>query len=116
MKSMSETDVYAIKRRIPQRQQRNQENSKSKQPNRASCTCQRCGRNHKATDQCAARGKECYKSKKKNHFSSMCRSKPVYSVEDMENNTHADEGTEYEENTEFFVDMVKGGENSPDTA
>ena len=34
----------------------------------------------------------------------------------MENSTHADEGTEYEENTEFFVDMVKRGENSPDTA
>ena len=45
----------------------------------------------------------------------MCRSKPVHSVEDMGNNTHADEGTEYEENTEFFVDMVKRGENSPDT-
>ena len=33
-----------------------------------------------------------------------------------DNNTHADEGTEYEENTEFFVDMVKRGENSLDTA
>ena len=45
----------------------------------------------------------------------MCRPKPVHSVEDMENNTHADEDTEYEKNTEFFVDMVKR-ENSPDTA
>ena len=46
----------------------------------------------------------------------MCRSKPAHSVEDMGNNTHADEGTEYDKNTEFFVDMVKRGENSPDTA
>ena len=46
----------------------------------------------------------------------MCRSKPVHSVEDMENNTHADEGTVYEENTEYFVDMVKRGENSQETA
>ena len=116
MKSMSETDVHAIKRRIPQRQQKSPQISKSKQPNGASRICQKCGRNHKTTDQCPARGKECYKCKKKNHFSSMCRSKPVHSVEDMENNTYADEGTVCEENTEFFVDMVKRGENSQDTA
>ena len=46
----------------------------------------------------------------------MCRSKPVHPVEDMGNDTHADEGTEYEENTKFFIDMVRRGENSPDTA
>ena len=51
-----------------------------------------------------------------NHFSFMCRSKPFHSGEDMGNNTHADEGTEYEENAECFVDMVKRGKNSPDTA
>ena len=61
-------------------------------------------------------GKSATNAKKKNHFSSMCRSKPVHSVEDMGNNTNTDEGTEYEENTEFFVDMVKRGENSQDTA
>ncbi|XP_052797485.1 uncharacterized protein K02A2.6-like [Mya arenaria] len=37
-------------------------------------TCQNCGRKHQQQHQCPAKGKQCHKCQKWNHFASVCRS------------------------------------------
>ncbi|XP_073948876.1 uncharacterized protein [Choristoneura fumiferana] len=55
--------------------------------------CGWCGQQHEQNLQlCLARGKECTKCKKMNHFASVCRSKFVKTIcQNEEHNTNSDE-------------------------
>ena len=43
--------------------------------------CRNCGRKHETKQKCPAREKVCFKCKKPNHYSRMCRSKVVHDLQ-----------------------------------
>ena len=60
------------------------------------CSC--CGRKYVGKQVCPAKGKVCFKCKKCNHYSRMCRSKTVHEVEASNNSSYED--------GDFFIRVV----------
>ena len=60
--------------RQPQRFTKDKQNQ---QGGAGSTTCKRCGKTHKLSDKCPARGATCYRCNRKGHFGSQCLSKTV---------------------------------------
>lgn len=67
--------VHAIGRK-PYRQERAQKGAKPKEYD-AQKTCSYCAGQHSSKDACPAKGKQCMKCKKFNHFARACKSKPT---------------------------------------
>jgi hypothetical protein len=64
--------------------------------------CKSCGRRHETKQECPARGKVCFKCKKPNHYSRMCRSKVVHNIEQKINEPEL-------EDNDFFIGIVNDG-------
>ena len=60
--------------------------------------CSWCGRKHVGKQVCPAKGKVCFKCKKFNHYSQMCRSKTVHEVETSNKLSYED--------GDFFIGVV----------
>lgn len=72
--------------------------------------CSRCGRNHKVNE-CPAYGAECYKCKKKNHFSKMCKQKQIKGIQE----TDKDEASSSNDSNEYlFVGTVENKQSRED--
>lgn len=51
--------------------------------------CQRCGYDHNPGSRCPAKGKQCKKCNKKDHFAKMCRSKKDQKVYGIDKNEYS---------------------------
>lgn len=96
--------VHAIARRPEHRSARTSHKARPREPATAQRECDRCGGLHTTKDgACPAKGKQCMKCKKFNHFAKACKSK-------LHTNNHTrkvihtmDEDTE-DEQVELFID------------
>lgn len=122
LKTMENPDIHAhAVSRTPHRRNVNRQHSQSQtgtsrtqkrsfQQKVSKGNCGNCGYQHKPTEVCPAKGKQCASCKKWNHFAKVCRSSKynvnlsnskVYGV-----NTHEPEQSDPDSDPEFFVDSI----------
>ena len=61
--------------------------------------CRNCGRKHETKQKCPARGKVCFKCKKPNHYSRMCRSRGFHDLQQEVNEPEL-------EDNDFFIGAI----------
>ena len=99
MKDLTEQDksVHGMRK---SRHDRNQ--ARTEQPrddNTRVSECRNCGRKHETKQKCPARGKVCFKCKKPNHYSRMCRSRGFHDLQQEVNEPEL-------EDNDFFIGAI----------
>ena len=103
--------VHAVSRK-PYRQERPQRAAKQREHDSTQRTCGYCAGQHSSKDVCPAKGKQCMKCKKFNHFAKACKSKaPAQSgfhrktVHTVKENTDAHDEDD-EEESGLYIDSI----------
>ena len=100
--SWRNTDNRGNRKRYRQRSQSRKQNRKQ---DNVKSRCKNCGGDHVRKPQaCPAFGRTCYKCHRSNHFSRVCFSKKVFTVQSHENK-HAEDDNESSE-TEFVISSL----------
>lgn len=79
-------------------------------------TCTACGGNHDKQTECPAKGKQCLKCKKLNHFAKVCRSKVYNQKKTGHREVHTVQETTNDSDPELFIDIIAAGEDNEDSA
>ncbi|CAI5677306.1 unnamed protein product [Oreochromis niloticus] len=103
-------EVHAVRRKGARPQNLRQTSKASESSIHQNKACMACGRNHGKRTDCPAKGKQCLKCKKFNHFAKVCRSKS-----NVERKTgHREVHTVQEANDsepELFIDTIAAEDN-----
>ena len=72
----------------------------------ATVQCKSCGYDHSLQDRCPAKGKQCTKCKKYNHFAKVCKSIHSVNVNDDMLYMHDEESVDSSSSDEFVIDSI----------
>ncbi|KAI4890019.1 hypothetical protein NFI96_007835 [Prochilodus magdalenae] len=99
-------EVHAIHRRTNKQsfaKQANKPNESQKMFNKG---CGACGGNHSKHKECPAKGKQCLKCKKYNHFAKVCRTKSYPPSKNEHKEVHSVRETQDDSESGLFIDTV----------
>lgn len=78
--------------------------------------CSTCGGNHSYTTECPAKGKQCMKCKKFNHYARVCKTKPQTQNRVRYKNVHTVEEVDEDYDSELYVDTITAEEEDEESA
>ena len=83
---------------------------------RKDSVCTACGGSHEKLTECPAKGKQCLKCRKFNHFAKVCRTNTKSQRKFGHREIHTIQETTNESEPELFVDTIAAGEDNEDSA
>ncbi|KAI4880495.1 hypothetical protein NFI96_000640, partial [Prochilodus magdalenae] len=101
-KEHSSEAVHTISRKAENRRPTIYRKAKPRELTSANTECGRCGGQHGVKDACPAKGKQCLKCKKLNHFAKMCKTKSA--TQPHRRAMHSVVEESYEEQAELYID------------